>query len=345
MNTLVIHHTYMHGLTFDISNHRNHGIPIAVNMGSGPFLNSFDFSSGDSRIMVEPSPSLNDLRAIRTSVRFYHRPTEGGRRYNLIEGHVSFVLVIGADRSLAGGIVDANGNWSTISSAPDSVIPEQWYEAELRHDGVNHCQLSLDGNLVATSYSMHGPVRSVGNYGIAIGAWPDYPPPYTFQGYIGEVQLYKYDPKQEIRQLIDPCCIDRETLYQAIEQLRKGGWDGTVLGNQADQLMQIALQVALAVRADDPTQTEEHQRNGAEAVAAFLYRDAPGLRAALGRLSAQILRNLTPAQLADFAQQTQTLVERMPFTLEEFKRLARALCWEHGIVEDQSTEEADFPPS
>src|SRR5206468_11779941 len=119
-----------------------------------------------------------------------------------------------------------------------------------------------------------GPVRTVAAHGIAIGHWPEPDPRYTFEGYIGEVQLYKYDPKDDVKQLLDPCCIDREALDKVVEQLRAAGWNGQRLGDRARDLITLAVEIAGAVRGNDPAQTERHQHNMAEAMTAFRRRDA-----------------------------------------------------------------------
>jgi hypothetical protein len=105
MNKLVLHHTYADGLAFDASLNRNHGLPIAVTAGAGPFANSFHFTSGDSRISVEPSPSLENLFAIRAVVRCYLTPTDTSHRFNLMEGHLSFALFVNPDGSLQATIL------------------------------------------------------------------------------------------------------------------------------------------------------------------------------------------------------------------------------------------------
>ncbi len=65
MNKLVLHHSYAHGIAFDLSNNRNHGTPMSVTPGTGSLAPSFEFTDPDSRINVAPSPTLMDLRAIR----------------------------------------------------------------------------------------------------------------------------------------------------------------------------------------------------------------------------------------------------------------------------------------
>lgn len=84
MNRLVLHHLYAHS-AFDLSNNRNHGIPLDVSIAPAPNVPSFAFDSGDSQIRVEPSPTLADLGSVRAVITFNLDP--GGplaRRYNLM---------------------------------------------------------------------------------------------------------------------------------------------------------------------------------------------------------------------------------------------------------------------
>jgi hypothetical protein len=335
MNKLVVHHTYAHGMTFDVSNNLNHGIATALAAGSGLWANSFYYGAGSSRMQVNPSANLNDLGAIRVVVRFYHSPSAGGaRRHNLIEGDRSFALFINPDRSLQGTIYDATATWRGATSGPGLVAPNLWHQVEFVHDGIAQCQIYLNGALVAAAYDVRGPVRSISPDGLAIGHWPPDDPRYTFQGYIGEVHLYKYDPKEEVKQLLNPCCIDRKELDKVVERLRAEGWTGKKLGAQARELLHLAVEISAAVRKGDLAQTDEQKRNGAEAMAAFLRRDAAGLRSAFGRMMIQARQNLTQAEIADFGKRLMSQIDQLPLKPEEFIDLARALCWEHAIIRD-----------
>jgi hypothetical protein len=267
--------------------------------------------------------------AIRASVRFFHSPNDGGgRRYNLVEGFISFVLFVDQDGSLQGGIVDASGNWKGTSTAPGIVAPDVWHVAELLHDGVNHCQIFLDGSRVAASYDIRGAVRSVGNFGISIGAWPDTAGPYTFEGYIGEVRLYKYDPEEEIRRFLDPCCLDRKALGALLGRLMQQDWDATRLQDYVRELLQLQRDFAAAVRGDDPDQTREHQLNLNQAANALLRHDPSDLRSALEYLLGQATQALSEAQLDSFRQRFQEAIKSVPLFSDEMQDFAQAFCLE-----------------
>ena len=122
MNELVVHHMYINGMAFDTSNKRNHGIPYSVSQAAPPFSPSFDFAVPNSRVIVLPSASLQDLIAVRAIVAFYLDPPGGlSRRYNIIEGQLSFALFVQPDGSLMGTILDGTGNW--LTEFPESCQP------------------------------------------------------------------------------------------------------------------------------------------------------------------------------------------------------------------------------
>jgi hypothetical protein len=77
MNRLVVHHIYADGMAFDLSGYRNHGAPFAVAEAPALYAPGFTYAAGDSRVMVEPSHSLQDLIAIRAIVSFYLNPAGG----------------------------------------------------------------------------------------------------------------------------------------------------------------------------------------------------------------------------------------------------------------------------
>jgi len=234
MNKLVIRQTYIHGIAFDTSNNRNHGVPYAVTQtAAGALAPAFEFRSPDSRVVIRPSTSLHDLIAVRAVATFYVDLAGGvmTRRYNLIEGELSFALFVNPDGSLMGTILDANGHWNGAQSAPNLVQPKRWYQAELRHDGINESLIFLDGVQVGAGYAAPGQVRSVGPNGVAVGHWPEPPGVYTMDG-LSRLRAW-------VLQLGSPCAMedrqDRATAPRAllvglaqiiIIQLRKVGREG-----------------------------------------------------------------------------------------------------------------------
>jgi hypothetical protein len=338
MNLLVLHHTYAHGLAFDASNHRNHGDPKGATPGGGPFAGSYFFDGGPARIDVAASPSLDQLTAIRTTVRFRHEPpVPGTRRANLIEAYGSFALFVQPDGSLMGTIVDANGSWRGVTSPPGLVTQDDWHLAEFRHDGVESCALRLDEALVAQAAGVPGPVRGVGTpYGLAIGHWPDPPNVYTFEGHIAEVRLWKYDPAVEIRGLLDPCCTDRAALDELVRRLSEERWDWERLQELADSLVGIGRQVSQRLGAGDLEAADEVRNGGTQAMTAFLRGDGDGFAAAWTRLADLAQSRLTEEERAGLQDRVNELIARAPLEADEVVDLARRLCWTHALAPEDA---------
>lgn len=334
MNKLVIHHTYAQGVAFDISSNRNHGVLTDVTPGSGQFERSFLFDQPSSRIDVAPSTTLEHLRAIRVRVVFYWQPNGGApHRHNLIEGFVSFALFIQPDGSLVGTIVDADGNWRGAVSQPGVVTPGSFHVADFIHDGINRCVLFIDGAQVSYA-DVRGPVRSVGPLGIAIGHWPDPPDNYTFEGYIAETQLFKYDALTEIHELLDPCCADLDGIRQMAGQLRADGWTKERLLVEFDALLKLGAEATARYRQASGADADQAVADSIVAMSAFRRRDAEGYSAAMARAVARARRTMPADDISDLAARAEKIVERVPIPLEDVRRLAESLCWGHALPED-----------
>ena len=336
MNKLVLHHTYAQGIAFDLSNNRNHGTPIKVTPGTGSLAPSFEFDDPDSRIDVAPSPSLTDLRQIRAVVHFRIGTGQGpARRLNLMEGFLSFALYVEADRALTGTIVDAAGQWRGASTRPGLLkTPGRWHVAELIHDGISRATLVLDGAPVAEADGVRGPVRSVGNLGIAIGHWPDPPSTYTFHGHIGETRLYAYDPAEEARQLAERCCLDWDALGEERDRLVKDGWTRDKLMAVLDELIAFGIEAAATARDGGAANAELIDRIVQEGVAALMRGDADGLRRAYARAVANRSTLWTQGQLVDLENRGKEVIEKLPIDAKRAEALAKAACLEHAVIGD-----------
>ncbi len=336
MNKLVIRQTYIHATAFDASNNRNHGFPYAVTQAGGAFAPSFEFRSPDSRVVVQPSQSLQDLIAVRAVVTFFLAPAAGlVHRYNLIEGHLSFALFVQPDGSLMGTIVDAGGQWNGAQSGANLVKPGQWHQAELRHDGINQTLLLLDGVQVASAYNARGPVRSVGPHGVAIGHWPEAPGVYTMDGYIRGIELYKYDPVIAAKGLLDSCCINRESLDDFADKLRARGYTAQAAGQQAKDFLNFGLQMSATVRGSDPAVSQRHALLSEQALAAFIRGDSASYTTALGDLAAIAIASLSSAQLHALQDQEAKLIGELPVPLKDWQKLIGDLCWADAKVDPE----------
>ncbi len=329
MNRLVVHHIYANGMACDLSGYRNHGVPYAVSSVAAPNAPGFAYDAGDSRVIVEPSQSLQDLIAVRAVVTFYLNPPGGlNRRYNLIEGHVSFALFVNPDGSISGTIVDASGLWTGAQSAPNLVSPGRWHQAELRHDGVNQTTLVLDGVAVATSYAAAGPVRSVGPHGIAIGHWPETSGQYTFSGFIREAWVYKYDPAVAAKDLLDPCCCQyRKALDETAQTMRDMGYTAEKARAQGMDLIKFGLSISARVRGTDQSRSQQHATLSAMALAAFKNGDSSAYTNALTQLAKMAATTLSLADLEQIHAQEEQLLKALPLPVKQWQALIGKMCW------------------
>jgi hypothetical protein len=247
----VIIQDYSQGIACDASGNRNHGIPVDVTYDAGNPQQGFDFATGDSRISINPSASLNDLTAILAGARFSLQPGEAAHRYNLAEGYLSFSLYISPDLALNGTIYDAKENWTGVASAPGICTPNSWHTASLTHDGASTLTLTLDGTAVAQTSNAIGPVRSVGNLGIAVGHWPNPESAYTFEGNINYFQLLKHSPQSDFQSLLDPCCADLGPAQDLARRLSTEGVTLKVLGESYQQFLSAGLSSAASVIGGD----------------------------------------------------------------------------------------------
>ena len=311
-----------------LSGYRNHGVPYAVADAGSPFSPAFVYTTGNSRVIVPPSQSLQDLIAVRAVVTFYLNSPGNLRRYNLMEGHVCFALFVNPDGSLQGTIFDADGNWTGAQSPPNTVSAGQWHQAEIRHDGVNHTALYLDSVPVATSYAAKGPARSIGPHGIAIGHWPETSGQYTFDGYIREAWVYKYDPAEAAKNLLDPCCGDyRRALDDTAEALRSMGYTAEKARQQGMDLVKFGLSISAKVRGADPAQSQKHATLSALALAAFLRGDSAAYTNAITQLAEQAATTLSMADQKQIHDQEQQLLKALPLPLKQWQTLIGKMCW------------------
>ncbi|MFD0008719.1 LamG-like jellyroll fold domain-containing protein [Streptomyces sp. NPDC127178] len=320
MQQLVLHHTYLDGSTFDVSGNGNHGIPHAVVPGTGDEAGSHWFGVRDSGIMVAASPSLAQLDAIRVRVKF--RVEDLSERRNLVEGHLSFALYAEGARGLTGTLLDANGVWAGVHA--DGLITEdQWCEAELAHDGVSTLTLGVNGQRVAVRADVQGPVRSVGGLGVAIGRWPDRPT-YTFQGDIGELQIWRYDPVRTVQNVLDPCCKrSKKPLEKVIAGIGDGNADRDSLAEHAREAERATLEFLHSM---DGEGRAELQQLGAETWALLKKRDWDALRFARKRLQAAVTKRSTPEARAAWQEHLEGIARGARFGSDEQRAVAQAFC-------------------
>jgi hypothetical protein len=286
----------------------------------------FAFGQPGSRINIAPSPSLSDLESIQASVAFTLAPSGAAHRYNLVEGYLSFALFVNPDLSIAGTILDAQGNWTGASSAPGIVTPGKTHQATLQCDGISMVRLALDGNIVATNYSVAGAVRSVGALGLTIGHWPDPPDVYTFQGTIFELLLQAYDPQNDRIRGIDPCCFDRKAIAQWFARMAKKGITADHLSQAMDGLAATAKAAAIAMRNGQEAPTLTQQGLAGAVSYALSRRDFTALEVALNQWQQFANTQLTDAQRAQFTADLVAGITAFGLSWNDWCEFARLFC-------------------
>ncbi|RPI54017.1 MAG: hypothetical protein EHM56_06655, partial [Chloroflexi bacterium] len=158
MFELVLHHNYRAGNARDLSGNDNHGLlvqPLAAE-GSQPSTAALGFDGLHTRVVVFPSESLVDLGAIRFSARLWLQDL--GQRRNLLEGFLSFSLMIEEDGTLQAKVYDGT-RWDGIWSPPGAVPLRRWVQVHWIYDGHDTSALYLDEQLLARRYRPLGRVH------------------------------------------------------------------------------------------------------------------------------------------------------------------------------------------
>lgn len=300
---LVLHHTYLNGAAFDVSGCNNHGSLTNVWEDTGTFPGTLRFSGGTSQVDVEPSESMRTMRGLAVKARFRIDPAAWVHRHNLVEGHLSFALMVQRDRSVMGTIHDRNGNWDGPSSAPGAVTPGRWHEAVFMHDGISRGRMFLDGTLVDERWDLPGPVRDISAYGLSIGHWPGPDAGgYTLEGHLDEVMVWRDDPAEEVLGLLDPCCLDRPGLDDVLDRMREAGVTKSDLDRTASDLLDLRAELSARVRDGDPARGIRAGQITASGMVAARGGDEAAFSQVLATGEAFALEVMSRAELQGFGQ-------------------------------------------
>lgn len=187
---LVLHHNYQQGMARDLSTYGNDGLvwgPTFV-AGTPPDPAGLYFDGRDDRIVVFPSETLRNLQSLRVSALIWLE--ELGQRRNLVEGFISFSLMVESDGSLQAGVYDGD-KWNSIWTPSDAISLKQWLYVTFVYNGADTAALYVNRTLAAIRYQNLGYVHSIQwPFGLNIGAWPD-ANSYVFKGKIAEVKLWR----------------------------------------------------------------------------------------------------------------------------------------------------------
>lgn len=317
----IVNHVYLRNVAVDTSGYSNNGIPVQVAAQYPGFL----FEQQGSRINVPPASSLQNLGAIQAAVRFELSPSGSAPRFNLVEGFESFALFVNPDYSIQGTILDATSTWNGAISPAAAVSTNAMHTAILVCDGVSLVQVYLDGALVAENYSTPGSVRTVGNLGIAVGHWPNPPGQYTFQGTIYEFILQKYDPQQDIWNLLDACCVDWRKLLAFLRDLGKRGITADQLVAAGAKLTQASTDTQVALRGGTKAGTLKQLTLGRMAMSALRRRDLNALESILHEVQASIAA-LDPATRTGLGTQFDDALASYGLQGRDWVTLMKLLC-------------------
>lgn len=187
MLELVVYHKFTSGDATDHSGWGNHGRMFGPTPVAGR-RRGLAFDGVDDRVVVLPSASLSAMGAIRTLVSA--RLDVGGQRRTLVEGYLSFSLLVESDGSLAGFVYVENG-WRGVQSTAGTILPGRWLDLELTYDGRDTFILRVGEDVVGSRVHVAGPVNGVQwPFGLNIGAWPD-ADRRMFKGAIKQVQVWR----------------------------------------------------------------------------------------------------------------------------------------------------------
>ncbi len=171
----------------DETNFQNHAV-IRGSVAQRPGYVSFQGDDAQLEIPVRDD-SLQRFAALR--VQALVRPEAITRRYNIVEGWMSFAFFIESDGRLVAGVYDGQ-RWVGPESGTTTVPANRWSRVAFQHDGVSHGFLTLDGNVVGRSNDMP-PVVHQPQQVIALGHWPRGDGRYTFRGRLGHVRIERRD--------------------------------------------------------------------------------------------------------------------------------------------------------
>lgn len=307
---LLLQHRYAHNLAYDWSGHRNHGhlVDVSTSDPSGGLVFS---GAGGARVEVHNSSSLRDFGELRIRAVFQARPTSPKRRYNLVEGHLAFALVVNDNGSLQGTIRSPSAGWIGPLSAPGVVSMGTWHTAEFVHDGVSRGRLFLDGALVAERFDAAGPIPQLGPKGITIGHWPE-DDRYTLVGELAEVDLWKDNPKQDAKQVIGDCCIDRKWLDERVRESRRRGWTAEAARDRLADFFGAARSAAAEVRGGSPARVAQLSALTSQCLSAIAAGNASALQSNLSSLDGVIRSQLSEARIEQLGHELLSSLQATP---------------------------------
>lgn len=186
--TLAMHHDYRQGHAVDLSGFGNHGAIVGAPFSVEGNETGLMLDGQVSRVVVRPSPALGAMGGLRVTVQA--RLDELTERSNLVEGFLSFALLVHGDRAIQGSVYDGE-TWITARSAPGAVTEGRGFECTYSCRSRFGSHLYLDGALVGWDRRAPVAINPVSwPFGLNIGGWPD-ADAFMFKGRLSVVRLWR----------------------------------------------------------------------------------------------------------------------------------------------------------
>lgn len=196
----------------DFSNHAYFFGGISLNTGFVKFLDS------QARLEIPVrDDSLSRFAALRVQARV--RPGPITRRFNIVEGWMSFALMILPDGRLMATVYDGE-NWVGLESGSHTVTPNQWSSIMFEYDGISIASLWLDGVTVQSKFDMPVAIKPPREL-IALGYWPRGDGRYTLLGDLGHVRIERRDVEDYWRDAWTVAMCDRKLSSEQANALKE----------------------------------------------------------------------------------------------------------------------------
>jgi hypothetical protein len=278
-------------------------------------------------VIIRRSESLRRMDAVRVTARVYPEPLGGGgQRMNIVEGQLSFALFTNPNLSLSCTFLDPAGNWVGATSAPNAIQPFRWSEVEFRYDGVSVMEQFINGAMTAARYDLRGPVRGIGPNGIYVGQWPEPTNRYAFRGYITDVEVWRREPRRNLDNPLNPCCLDERDWRRQMRKFQEGGYDRQYLDGLQRSLRDLEEEFLLKMRGDTAAGVAAERQVLGRLSDAIRQRDYAGLGAMLPDVANWVLGTYSQAELLDFGDRARQWVDTLPVDHAQLEQMARDAC-------------------
>jgi hypothetical protein len=318
MNKLILHHRYVNGVAFDISNNFNHGQTSNVQVASSPY-EGLRFRQ-ESQMLVKASDTFRDMHQVRlvTSV--------------LVPSSSALSSVLHIDvNGLVYLDIDSIGNWMFVAHDHGSqtvyirsldnnndyaINLDSWNEFDFQNNGTGHLQVFLNGNLVGESFQAP-PVGSVGLAGVNLHGWAD-------GAYVRELRLYKLDVSDLGKCMFDFSSVDWDTLRPLLDSLKSEGATAESLLDNLHDILRTMSDMGRQITNQGPLAMNTMQGAGAELIHSVISADKNRLSSAISQIE-KLPPILPQQQQQTNAQNLTAVLNNLPPTLQNGDNLLKIL--------------------